>query len=85
MCGLRYFAAAFSAILIHKHLRATEASLLAGATEWEVAASHKFVNAVHSPSLLARALYIPWFSRQRNAYVSYVLLRRKQRKTRYSS
>ena len=43
--------------------------------EWEVLASQQFVHAASSPSLLARALYLPGFSAQRNAHVQYVMLK----------
>lgn len=45
--------------------------------DWDLLASHAFVHAAQSPSLLGRALYVPWFSAKRNTHVQYVLLRRK--------
>ena len=46
--------------------------------EWRTLAALPFVDVSRSRSALARALYIPWFSRPRNFWAQYTLLQRRQ-------
>lgn len=48
---------------------------MGAARDWEVVSERRFVDGAASP-MLSRALYIPWWSSQRNTWLRYVLLRK---------
>ena len=55
----------------------SEEHYLQDAAHWEVLYELPFLDAANSPDRLTRAFFIPGYSRTRNSYAPYVLLRRR--------